>query len=145
MWKLLLFIALNFRRNEGSDGKVTLQFITWTVKLPQQKWILSIALTGINWRGCYRDRTVKCKHFQKSQKLSICGVTENKRTTVWEHARVGPVFQELRTSSWSGRRITRSSLCVSEVSWVEHYALGFRVELLEAKDRCISPFPKSVN
>lgn len=82
MWKLLLFIALNFRRNEGSNGKVALQFITRTVKLPWQKRIVSTALTGIDWRTCNRVRTVKWKHFQKSHHLNICGFTENIRTTV---------------------------------------------------------------
>lgn len=82
MWKLLLFIALNFRGNEGSDGEVALQFITWTVKLPWQKRIVSTALTGIGCRRCNRVRTVKWKHFQKSHHLNIRGFTENIRTTV---------------------------------------------------------------
>jgi len=92
------------KASEGSDGSVTLRFIM--NKLPQQKRIVSTALTGVEWKGCDRDRTVKWNHFQKSHKLSVCGFTEKVRTTVWGHAHVGTVLQEWRTSSWSGRRIT---------------------------------------
>lgn len=82
MCKSLLFIALHFRSNEGSDGKVTLQFITLTIKLPRQKCIVSTDRAGMDWRGCNGDRTEHWKHVQKSQKLSIRGLTENVRTSI---------------------------------------------------------------
>ena len=88
---------------------------------------------------------MKWKHFQKSHKLSICGFTEN-ITTVWERAHMGPVCAsgaEDQQLEWQENYL--ASLWVSEVRWVEHYVLGFRAESLEAKDRCISPFARSVN